>query len=1283
MIENKIVPLLPEEAIDFTMTYLHDRQFNCHEPEPVMLLETVRQLYYKEDLLWIEQAALFYEALGDCLFKEQKDGKDYMDKAIKLYVWMGEGSDYLHTLYPGQIETKREELERCVIDIKLKIKAQNIVNRDEAGIYLRDIAHRLESSHYLMYPQKETRLFGYLLMYDMGGDDILIIATIINQLKSYQLLGQDTEHLVRTALRQKVAFYEQEISAIWFSFSHAEKTKMATQASHLIILTFLLENDDYEKRILAARICRYLSIFDTPYQSLLKEKAYKMLALTDSMDGRFEWDDILHFNLPQLISKIVNIHVGPEYPADTSEGKWIQFTNWDNTITLDKDGFTLSPVSPYDRHSWRGRKDRVSLFDKRLYVASFSKPTQLYETCKNMVDLCLYWRQIIEDYPLYIPLEKSKAPELPEDKSEVTYVYEESYPSIGEEVLMGVECVDERFVRGIILNEAYRGMKAVLPHTQINTCYSHINGFTHLFSVNDSITARVTNTGKEGIKVSLLQAYNEYVYPESMRKKQMPAMITEYENLKIKWLLINGATTTTPYCRKIKPRVGDIYNVNFTGAEGSILKPTITLCLSKPKISSEEFFRQVWDNLQEFASFIRNLHRKNTIQEEVSQFIKDRNNPFVAVLENLNLDPGTDVSQPSDEAAEEDPHHALICNQPVCSLHVKHVEELIYCLDLFVKDLSDQREQFSAYYSLRLLCHIIGKQELASFYEICADYLYNINMLASDLFHEYSSPETILKFDNLQIRMNDLGLSRYGAFRTPERFIRILHALANKDKDNCLRDLLEDDNHEIAELARYFAMLPFLAEKDTELAHIISSKINILLGIRNERKNEKSVSPVAAYFGLEGVEREFKTSAFFHANKQANEEQCVRLARVIASFMNTDGGTLYIGVNDMGYLSGLAFDLKADNDNVDTYIRKVTTMLIKQLGESKEAKNRFQEYIRSGFHEYPDGRQVLAFRVPPINEVVTVNGSVYTRSASSCIIKPEQNEQEFIQLRKTLTLDSSPRKPEFPTFFDTERNEYIFEQREMTNKSEDIPSPIVQEEIHEEIQEEITADKTKATPVSKSKKAPKTNIQVATSKLRNNPLQKKAQLGYTNKHLFVSLFANGKIACSPNPKIGVWGEKDGKVIFSFNPIDEEDLLVCVFKTGQIGIASLKQIVSAQNTPTLFIDSIDDLMFMSPASRSHFLLLISDRDGDKRFRLIRILDFEKSMNIQPKLTQVLIPEKGTWVFVEILTEEQVKALGTIDKVSLDSFDIYNGGMIWEHIAHKDSVSEISKLCDLSF
>ena len=433
---------------------------------------------------------------------------------------------------------------------------------------------------------------------------------------------------------------------------------------------------------------------------------------------------------------------------------------------------------------------------------------------------------------------------------------------------------------------------------------------------------------------------------------------------------------------------------------------------------------------------------------------------------------------------------------------------------------------------------------------------------------------------------------------------------------------------------------------------------------------------IPVFFGHEGVEKEFKTSAFIHADKNATEEQSLVLARVIASFMNTEGGTLYIGVNDKGYLTGLDQELRFAHNDSDVYLRSVNQNVIRLLGK-KEDRDRYQAYIRCRLYEYEDGRLVLAFRVAPINEVVEVKGEVYTRSASSNLIKPVGNVADFVKLRHRQKLDSVPKMPEFPAYFSAERNEYIFDKRsvvpEMTAVQEvEAVAPVLS--VNEEnVQEKALRTKNANTQI---------NLGIRTSALRCNPLQKKHDLEYTPNHVFVSLFKNGKIAYSVSPKIGKWGGEGGSVIFSYNPEDKEDLLVTVFKNGEVGLSNLKKGMSQPNMLFAFVGSIDDILFISPARSTDYLLLISDKEGEKRYRIVPLDMLEKSMSIQPKSNLVLVPEKGIFVFAEILIPELVNSLD--DEKSLqDTFDQYCAGRLWEHNSYIKNVDKISNLCNVPF
>lgn len=590
------------------------------------------------------------------------------------------------------------------------------------------------------------------------------------------------------------------------------------------------------------------------------------------------------------------------------------------------------------------------------------------------------------------------------------------------------------------------------------------------------------------------------------------------------------------------------------------------------------------------------------------------------------------------------------------------------------------------YNILSLLCHLTGNATLSDYYKLCSDYIYNVEVLMTEPYYNRFSEANIQRFRDLRGRMELMGIDYYGRdLKQCRQVILVLQSLYEKDSLSLLDTFMKDGNPVVSELARYFSIIRFLRENDTELQEVIYKSINLLLGFKEPERVKKAYIPV--YFGHEGIEKEFKTSAFVHANKNAEEEQCVVLARVIASFMNTDGGTLYIGVNDKGYLVGLDEELKFARNDSDVYLRKVNRNIISQLGD-RDDRDRYQEKIRCRLYEYEDGRMVLAFRVSPTNEVVKVKGVVYTRTGSSSLAKAVGNVDEFVKQRRSLKLDTVPRKPEFPLFYCEERNEYIFKVQQDDSLSawrektvdNGIKESVADTEIPQMLPLLEGDGKENGSYEKKSKAKSKGHIYM-TSGLRKNPLLKKPELGYTSGHLFVSIFVNGKIACSPSPKIGVWGG-EGKVVFSYNPEDKEDLLVTVFTNGEVGLSNLKKGISQPNFPLAFVNSVDNLLFLSPAHTTDYLLLISKKGREMRYRIIALDDFEKSMSIQPCNTLVLEPEKGIFIYAEVLSADLVRSLDE-DKLTLKEFDQYSAGRRWEHTAYKSDVEVLTSMCNISF
>ncbi|MFQ6928654.1 MAG: hypothetical protein ACLRS8_12905 [Parabacteroides merdae] len=102
-----------------------------------------------------------------------------------------------------------------------------------------------------------------------------------------------------------------------------------------------------------------------------------------------------------------------------------------------------------------------------------------------------------------------------------------------------------------IIDAPYRGMKACLPFAYINSCYYIIiPGFMDMFVVNEIFRAKVKSVEGSEVKLSLIQDFNEYMYPDCVGKKNVIRReVIDIAEGKVWWLLSTAAwpaTTTNP-----------------------------------------------------------------------------------------------------------------------------------------------------------------------------------------------------------------------------------------------------------------------------------------------------------------------------------------------------------------------------------------------------------------------------------------------------------------------------------------------------------------------------------------------------------------------------------------------------------------------------------------------------------------------------------------------------------------------------------------------------------------
>ena len=181
----------------------------------------------------------------------------------------------------------------------------------------------------------------------------------------------------------------------------------------------------------------------------------------------------------------------------------------------------------------------------------------------------------------------------------------------------------------------------------------------------------------------------------------------------------------------------------------------------------------------------------------------------------------------------------------------------------------------------------------------------------------------------------------------------------------------------------------------TEISNMIRQRLNL-------KENLSSLKVYAD--GEEGVEVEFKTSLVYSPESKdpAPEIQMNEILKVINSFLNTSGGTLYVGVNNEGYGVGLDDDLEAapyfgDKDRLLTAIPNAVAL--------KWGNNIATTYIESiGYDHNNTSKDVIIVKIRPHSLGIELDGYYYVRVGSTKrkLTIAEFDEYSRINRRKVL-----------------------------------------------------------------------------------------------------------------------------------------------------------------------------------------------------------------------------------------------------------------------------------------
>ena len=223
--------------------------------------------------------------------------------------------------------------------------------------------------------------------------------------------------------------------------------------------------------------------------------------------------------------------------------------------------------------------------------------------------------------------------------------------------------------------------------------------------------------------------------------------------------------------------------------------------------------------------------------------------------------------------------------------------------------------------------------------------------------------------------------------------VELLREYGKDSNSQLLNDAIENDNSKISQLAQLIQSANRMKNILTPgVLSVIKHEILKALSIESEKETDFEADS-GSYIGIESATMEFKTSVIFapgNTNIPNESTQNYNIAKTVCAFLNSQaGGTLYIGVNDQGYVVGIDNDMKhLKYHEIDSYIRYIQDMLKDRLGTDAI----YYVKIEPAY----DGKVVMLHAQPHPYQIVELKGKSYVRINNESRLMPEDMRIELL-----------------------------------------------------------------------------------------------------------------------------------------------------------------------------------------------------------------------------------------------------------------------------------------------
>lgn len=253
-----------------------------------------------------------------------------------------------------------------------------------------------------------------------------------------------------------------------------------------------------------------------------------------------------------------------------------------------------------------------------------------------------------------------------------------------------------------------------------------------------------------------------------------------------------------------------------------------------------------------------------------------------------------------------------------------HAAELLNIIDARATTEDNYTRAYNYFRFCKVISHMLDMRE--------RDEYYDNRLRLIELFDNFAVNSTVDRDEINTLSQSDTIRLSQTLTADADR-LRLLSCLNSDDPadEKFLFDFAATTTNELHKKLATLTLSHNLVKKEG-----LIQQAEIILDEIRERLNLPQVKKSRHYYGKEDFHTEFKTSIIYPPNAMVIDirKQTFNIMRVICGFLNADGGKLYMGVNDMGYETGIDEDLKHKQFNglPQKYQSYVENSIFQQLG---------------------------------------------------------------------------------------------------------------------------------------------------------------------------------------------------------------------------------------------------------------------------------------------------------------------------------------------------------------